>query len=76
MDETIKRSLTEQAAAYMQRAFELLSEEKKIKPSRENSETITLLETAMMWNNKDRTIKGELKPYPTHVTDQNQQQQG
>ena len=35
--------------------------------SRENSVAITQLETAMMWNNKDRTIKGFLTPTETHV---------
>lgn len=35
--------------------------------SRENSLVITKLEEAMMWCNKDRTIKGELTPNPTHV---------
>lgn len=40
---------------------------KKATPSRENSLVITKLEEAMMWCNKDRTIKGELKPNATHV---------
>lgn len=38
-----------------------------VKPSRENSISITNLEQAMMWSNKDRTVKGELTPNPTHV---------
>ena len=40
---------------------------KTFKPSREVSIAITKIEEAMMWTNKDRTIKGELKPNPTHV---------
>jgi len=36
-------------------------------PSRENSLAKTKLEEAMMWCNKDRTIKGQLKPNKTHV---------
>lgn len=51
----------------MEKALSYLLKEKKSKPTRENSETITLLETAMMWNNKDRANKGELKASPTHV---------
>lgn len=35
--------------------------------SRENSLALTKLEEAMMWNNKDRTIKGQLEKNPTHV---------
>jgi hypothetical protein len=35
--------------------------------SRENSLAITNLEQAMMWCNKDRTIKGQLTPNDTHV---------
>lgn len=58
---------TEYAHKAMEKALEGLREEQKAHNSRENSVAITQLETAMMWNNKDRTIKGELKPYPTHV---------
>lgn len=36
-------------------------------PSRECSLAITQLETAMMWNNKDRANKGELEKSETHV---------
>jgi hypothetical protein len=36
--------------------------------SRENSLAMTKLEEAMMWCNKDRTIKGEFKPNETHVS--------
>ena len=35
--------------------------------SRTNSLTQTKIEEALMWNNKDRTLKGQLKPYSTHV---------
>ena len=52
------------------KAVELMSEAlntlKGAISSRENSLAITKLEEAMMWSNKDRTIKGELKPNPTH----------
>lgn len=37
-------------------------------PSRENSLAKTKLEEAIMWHNKDRTVKGELKPTKTHRT--------
>lgn len=51
-------------------AFEKMSEAyallREVTSSRENSLAITNLEQAMMWCNKDRTIKGELSPYPTH----------
>lgn len=36
-------------------------------PSRENSIVLTKLEEAMMWFNKDRTLRGELTPTETHV---------
>lgn len=58
----------EYADAIMRKALTVLQEEKRTKPSRENSETITLLETAMMWNNKDRATKGELPKNETHVS--------
>lgn len=35
--------------------------------TRESSIVLTKLEEVMMWCNKDRTNKGELKPNPTHV---------
>lgn len=44
-----------------------LKDESEVAKSRENSLAITKIEEAMMWNNKDRTLKGELKPYETHV---------
>jgi hypothetical protein len=53
-----------EAVKAMTTALELL---KKATPSRENSLVITKLEEAMMWCNKDRTIKGELTPNSTHV---------
>jgi hypothetical protein len=53
-----------EAVKAMMTVLELL---KKANPSRENSLVITKLEEAMMWCNKDRTIKGELQPNPTHV---------
>lgn len=40
---------------------------RKQAPSRELSLAITNLEQALMWFNKDRTLKGELTPTPTHV---------
>lgn len=52
------------AFAYMKQALGHLS---SAQPSRENSLAITKLEEAIMWNNKDRTIKGNLKPTDTHV---------
>jgi len=60
----------EYAHKLLTKAFETLMEEKKAKPSRENSETLTLLETAMMWNNKDRAVKGELEKSDTHIQQQ------
>jgi len=58
--------MTEEATAVdlMTQGLEAL---KKAPSSRENSIAITKLEEALMWSNKDRTIKGELKPYPTHI---------
>lgn len=53
-----------QATTKMCQAFTLLNISNK---TRENSLAITKVEEAMMWNNKDRTIKGQLKPYNTHV---------
>lgn len=52
------------AVTSITQALELLRE---ANPSRENALSITKLEEALMWCNKDRTIKGQLKPYPTHV---------
>ena len=48
----------------MKEAFETLSE---LEGSRELSLVKTKLEEAMMWFNKDRTIKGQLTPTDTHV---------
>ena len=59
MDDTFETKAFE----LMRQAFEML---KKAEKSRENSLVITKLEEAMMWCNKDRTIKGQLKPTPTH----------
>lgn len=55
------------ATTYMQWALEKLKKEQSVNKSRANSESINLLETALMWNNKDRTNKGELSSYPTHL---------
>ena len=60
------RTPLERANDYMKLAMEALQEPTMAK-SRENSLAVTNLEQAMMWNNKDRTIRGELTPYPTHV---------
>ncbi len=53
------------------KAVELMTEAltalKGATSTRENSIAITKLEEAMMWSNKDRTLKGELKPNSTHV---------
>lgn len=35
--------------------------------SRENSIALTKIEEAMMWNNKDRVVKGHLEPSKTHI---------
>lgn len=53
-----------EAHEFMEKALKHLT---GVARSRENSLAITKIEEAMMWNNKDRTIKEELKPYPTHV---------
>lgn len=52
------------AAAHMLEAVEFLI---TTEASRENSLAITKLEEALMWCNKDRTIKGEFSPTPTHI---------
>lgn len=54
----------EVAVEHMQHALTALRESS---PSRERSVAITQLETALMWANKDRTIKGQLFANPTHV---------
>lgn len=56
-------TLETQAVEKMEEALSLLQQANK---TRESSVAITNLETALMWSNKDRTIKGQLKPYPTH----------
>jgi hypothetical protein len=62
---------TQYAHKAMEKALESLKEEAKAgRASRENSLAITNLQQAMMWNNNDRTIKGELKPYDTHQSGQ------
>lgn len=53
-----------QAMRAMIQAFGVLQSSN---PSRELSLAITKLEESMMWLNRDRTNKGELKPNPTHV---------
>lgn len=59
---------TEEAKAVkaMTQALEILRSG-MVKPTRENSIVITKLEEALMWCNKDRTNKGELKANPIHV---------
>lgn len=52
-----------EAAGMLTNALKLLQGAEK---SRECSVAITQLETALMWLNKDRTVKGELKPTATH----------
>jgi hypothetical protein len=47
--------------------MEALRALQSVKASRENSLVITKLEEAIMWCNKDRTIKGQLTANPTHV---------
>ena len=68
MDSTIEAIAMEK----MKEAFELLKgtnpEEAQALKSRENSLVLTKLEEAMMWCNKDRTIKGELTPNETHIS--------
>jgi hypothetical protein len=51
----------------MVKALDALRLEAKSQPSRANSIAQTELETAMMWNNKDRADKGQLKGSDTHV---------
>jgi len=67
MDSTIEAKAMEK----MKEAFELLKgvtpEEAQALKSRENSLVLTKLEEAMMWCNKDRTIKGEFTPNEDHV---------
>jgi len=62
-----KGEATKEAEAlfHMTEAWRLLKDEAKA--SRENSLVMTKLEEAMMWCNKDRTVKGELLPNSTHV---------
>lgn len=74
MDQTTENStqkgmadLYEDAFRNMRQAFVLLSSPDC--RSRENSLVLTKLEEAMMWCNKDRTIKGFLeKNKDTHVS--------
>lgn len=63
----IKTTNGELANTHMTHAFNLLKKEAETKGTRELSLAITYLEIAMMFNNKDRTLKGEIKPYKTHV---------
>lgn len=67
MKKAIKKSLLKTAHAFMTLGLLFLKDESEVAKSRENSLAITKIEEAMMWNNKDRTLKGELKPYETHV---------
>ncbi len=59
------------AATHMEHAFKLLNEEAKTKGSRLLSMSISYVEIALMLLNKDRTQKGELTPYSTHVDAEN-----
>ncbi len=60
MDSTIEAKAHE----LMRSAFEVLTQAKS---TRENSIARTKLEEAIMWNNKDRTIKGEFDKNKTFV---------
>jgi hypothetical protein len=66
MENENTQMMMEDAIKAMQNAFALLSSP-NIR-SRENSLVLTKLEEAMMWCNKDRTIKGFLSTNPTHTT--------
>lgn len=64
IDEIKHQTQEAEAVDHMTEAFKLLLGAPK---SRECSIAITQLETAIMWANKDRTVKGELSPTKTHV---------
>ena len=53
-------------ADYLKGAFTVLNSS-LISNSREKSLTVTKIEEASMWLNKDRTIKGLLTTTPTHL---------
>ncbi len=55
------------AIELMTEAFILLNSANHDARTRELSVAITDLETAMMWLNKDRTMRGFLKSYPAHT---------
>lgn len=59
-------AMTIEANAYVC-LTDALSLMRKAVKTREISVAMTELETSIMWLNKDRTNKGELKPTPTHV---------
>ena len=62
-----RKQMMEDAFKNMKQAFVLLSSPSS--RSRENSLVLTKLEEAMMWCNKDRTIRGHLEPNKdTHVS--------
>jgi hypothetical protein len=57
----------EKAIELMAEAFMLLSSANHDARTRELSVSIIQLEDSMMWLNKDRTMRGFLKAYPTHI---------
>lgn len=72
MDEKTKIDTTEElktkqsrAHDFMRQAFKVLGESSV--QSRESALARTKLEEAIMWNNKDRAILGELEKSETHV---------
>jgi hypothetical protein len=59
--------LLSEAVELMTQAFRKLSTANHDERTRELSVAITELETAMMWANKDRAVRGLLQASPTHV---------
>lgn len=53
-----------QAVRLMERAVKILE---GLYKTNELSTSMMFLQTALMWENKDRTNKGELKPNSTHI---------
>ena len=60
-----ERTRQGQAHELMSQAFEVLLE--TTAQTRENSLAKTKLEEAIMWNNKDRAVRGELEKSDTFV---------
>ena len=65
-NDKIKQELID-AYELMLKAFATLVNINNEKRSRELSITITELETAMMWLNKDRAVRGYITKSDTHV---------